>query len=92
MSSLTSDDYIAFLKLRITRDVLDRAKVSRVTRDEAESKYGIRLDCAGGILFPYYLPPERHNASFARRLPCAARLPSAGQLWNGRTEVCLRCR
>src|SRR5690242_10851267 len=58
---LTSHDYEQFLKLTITRDVVDRAHIFRVTRDEAAERYGIELDCDGGICFPCFLPPLNGN-------------------------------
>jgi hypothetical protein len=61
MTSLTPRDYDEFLKLRIPRDVLDRAKVSRVERLIAEEDYGIRIHGHGGILFSHFLPPLNGN-------------------------------
>src|SRR6266436_905852 len=61
MSALTQDDYVAFLKLKIPRELVDRAGIFRVTRDEAEVNYGIHLDCAGGVCFPVFLPALNGN-------------------------------
>jgi hypothetical protein len=61
MSKLTKDDYLSFLGLKIPREIVDRAKIFRVHRDEAELVYGIKLDCDGGLAYPYFLPPLNGN-------------------------------
>ena len=60
MSFLLPADYEMFLALRITRDIVDRARIFRVTRDEAAATLGINLD-SDGICYPYFLPPLNGN-------------------------------
>ncbi|MGC1416882.1 MAG: AAA family ATPase [Candidatus Acidiferrum sp.] len=61
MSVLTEQDYSAFSKLTIPDSIVDRAAIFRVSRSEAAEKYGIHLDCDGGICFPHFLPPLNGN-------------------------------
>lgn len=61
MGVLTDKDYLEFLKLKISREIVDRAGVFRVTRDEAEVNLGVRLDCDGGVCFPVFLPALNGN-------------------------------
>src|SRR5882757_9958968 len=61
MSALTKDDYIAFLTLKIPRELVDRARIFRVGRDEAELAYGINLDCDGAVMYSHFLPPLNGN-------------------------------
>jgi hypothetical protein len=58
---LSEADYENFLTLKITRDIVDRARVFRVTREEAK-EFGITLECAGGVCFPYF-PPTNGNGT-----------------------------
>lgn len=60
MGALVQADYDSFLKLGITRDIVDRARVRRVSRDEATNLLGIATD-SGGIHFPFFLPPLNGN-------------------------------
>src|SRR5579862_805724 len=55
--NLTGRDYQDFLMLTISREIVDRAHIFRVTREEAELNYGIRIHGDGGVCFPHFLPP-----------------------------------
>jgi hypothetical protein len=61
VSALTEADYLEFLKLKIHKEIVDRARIFRVTAQEASEEYGIVLDCDGGRCFPYFLPPLNGN-------------------------------
>ena len=64
MTNLKKSDYDQFSALRIPRDVLDAARVQRVSDAQARSDFGItgsgRMD---GIIYPYYLPDGNGRAT-----------------------------
>ena len=73
---LTAADEQVFFRLLIPEDLLRRAKVVRVTGDEAHAEFGINTEGDGGVVFPYFPPP---NGSEQHRLTARLRLdhPSA---------------
>jgi hypothetical protein len=59
-NGFTAADYEGLGKLGITPEIIERARLERVTREDAE-KLGIFLNCDGGINFSYFLPPVNGN-------------------------------
>jgi hypothetical protein len=72
MSSLTAGDIATFFRLGITADLIERARLERVTDREAREKYGINgHGDRSGIVFPYLDPADgvRHTARLRRDNP-----------------------
>lgn len=57
MTPLTESDKLTFYRLGISASIIERARLARVTTAEAE-ELGVKLDCEGGLLFPYFAPPN----------------------------------
>ena len=82
---LTAQDYASFFKLKILREIVDRAGIFRVTREEAEHSLGIRLDCEGGVCFPTYLPQTNGNNA-SRPVSYSVRQDKPPRDANGKEE------
>lgn len=61
-AKLSAADIEAFERLRIPADLIGRARVERVTDQEAREKYGINgYGDRAGIVFPYFDPAKGHR-------------------------------
>jgi hypothetical protein len=63
---LSETDLNRFAQLGITREIVERAKIARVTVTEAATDFGILNADSSGLVFPYFLPQSNGYRVTAR--------------------------
>lgn len=81
--NLRAHDLQTFKRLGIFEDVLERAKVDRISASEAELDFGIDTAGEAGIIFPYY---SLANGEPPRRVTARIRLDNPARDENGKVE------